>query len=60
MQIDDQDIFVAPFVLDQTVTPSQVSKSTLPTETMWFRVQANDSTGKQGAWSVSRRFEVKK
>ncbi len=60
IQIDDQDTFVAPFILDQTVTPSQFSTSTLPTETMWFRVRANDSTGKPGAWSLSRRFEVKR
>ncbi len=59
MQVDDQSSFAAPFILEQTVTPSQFSTSTLPTKTMWFRVRGNDAAGNPGTWSASRRFEVK-
>jgi hypothetical protein len=59
IQIDDQDNFTSPIV-NQSVTPSQFSSSTLPTATMWFRVRANDASGNAGAWSATRRFEVKR
>jgi len=59
IQIDDQDSFSSP-VVDQTVTTSQFSSSTLPTATMWFRARANEASGAPGAWSAIRRFEVKK
>jgi len=59
IQIDDQDSFSSP-VVDQTVPTSQFSSSTLPTATMWFRARANEASGAPGAWSASRRFEVKK
>jgi hypothetical protein len=39
---------------------SEFSSNTLPTATMWFRARANDASGNSGAWSASRRFEVKK
>jgi hypothetical protein len=59
IQIDDSSSFPAPLIVDQTVTTSQFSTSTLPTERMWWRVRANALSGTPGAWSASRRFEVK-
>jgi len=59
IQIDDQDSFPSPLIVDQTVTTSQFSTSTLPTKTMWFRARANDASGNPGNWSTVRRFEVK-
>jgi hypothetical protein len=59
IQIDDQDTFPSPFIVNQTVTGSQFSSSTLPTRTMWWRARANDASGKPGNWSSIRRFEVK-
>jgi hypothetical protein len=59
IQVDDRDSFTAPLILEQNVSASQFSTSTLPTLTMWFRVRANDASGNPGAWSAIRRFEVK-
>jgi hypothetical protein len=59
IQIDDQDSFTAPFIVEQTLTTSQFSSSTLPVKTMWFRARANDASGNPGSWSPIRRFEVK-
>jgi hypothetical protein len=58
IQIDDQDTFPSPLIVNQTVTTSQFSTSTLPTLRMWWRVRAN-STGGPGQWSAARRFEVR-
>jgi hypothetical protein len=58
IQIDDRDDFPSPLILNQTVTPSQFSTSTLPTLTMWWRVRANNGGG-SGPWSAARRFEVR-
>jgi hypothetical protein len=58
IQIDDRDTFPSPFIVDQTVTTSQFSTSTLPTLTMWWRVRANNAGG-SGPWSAVRRFEIK-
>jgi hypothetical protein len=58
IQIDDQDTFVAPLVVNQTIAPSQFSTSTLPVQRMWWRVRAN-SGGSSGPWSAVRRFEVR-
>jgi hypothetical protein len=58
LQISDQNSF-SPLIVNQTLTASQFSSSTLPIKTMWWRVRANDSTGKAGNWSAARRFEVK-
>jgi hypothetical protein len=41
IQIDDSSTFPAPLIVDQTVIASQFSTSTLPTQTMWWRVRAN-------------------
>ena len=59
IQIDDNSAFPAPLVFTQDTPVSQVSSSTLPTTTMWWRVRANSSTGAAGTWSAARRFEVK-
>ena len=57
VQVDDQDTFPSPIV-NQTVTTSQFSTSTLPTLRMWWRARAN-GTGGPGQWSAARRFEVR-
>jgi hypothetical protein len=49
IQIDDQDTFLSPLIVNQTVTTSQFSTSTLPTVRMWWRVRAN-GTGGPGQW----------
>ena len=59
IQIDDANTFPSPFIVNQTVTASQFSSSTLPIKTMWWRARANDASGKPGNWSAIRRFEVK-
>ena len=59
IQIDTSETFSAPFTLDATVAASQHSTSSLPTTRMWWRVRANDGNGTPGAWSPTRRFEVK-
>jgi hypothetical protein len=58
LQISDQTSF-SPLIVNQTLTASQFSSSTLPIKTMWWRVRANDASGKAGNWSAARRFEVK-
>jgi hypothetical protein len=58
IQIDDQNTFSSPIV-NQNVTASQFSSSTLPTLTMWWRARANNASGNAGTWSAARRFEVK-
>ena len=55
IEIDDSQSFSAPLTASQTVAGSQFTTSTLPTRRMWWRVRANDG----GAWSSSRRFEVR-
>lgn len=59
IQIDNNQTVASPFVLEQTLTVSTFSTSTLPIQTMWFRVRANDAAGNPGNWSSTRRFEVK-
>jgi hypothetical protein len=59
IQIDDNNAFPSPLIVNQTVTPSTFASSTLPTLTMWWRVRANDPSGNPGTWSSIRRFEVK-
>jgi hypothetical protein len=59
IQIDDSSSFSAPLTAQQTTTVSQYATSTLPARRLWFRVRASDSAGAPGAWSSSRRFEVR-
>ena len=58
IQIDDQSSFSSPAV-NQTVSASTFSTSTLPTTRMWWRVRGVDASGTPGAWSSARRFEVR-
>ncbi len=58
IQIDDQSSFSSPTV-DASTAPSTYSTSTLPAARMWFRVRATGTSGAAGAWSASRRFEVR-
>jgi hypothetical protein len=46
-------------VLNQTVTTSRYSTSSLRAADMYWRARANDSSGNPGTWSGSRRFRVK-
>ena len=58
IQVDDQSTFSSP-AINQTVSASTYSTSTLPTTRMWWRVQAVDASGTSGVWSSATRFEVK-
>ena len=59
IQIDNEESFATPQVVNQNTTVSQFTTSTLPTTRMWWRVRANSSSGTAGSWSAARRFEVK-
>jgi hypothetical protein len=59
IQIDTSETFSAPFTVEQTVTISRFTTSSLPTTRMWWRVRANNGSGGPGAWSSARRVEVK-
>jgi hypothetical protein len=59
IQIDNEESFATPQVVNQNTTASQFTTSTLPTTRMWFRVRANSASGTPGSWSSIRRFEVK-
>jgi hypothetical protein len=59
IQIDNSNTFSAPLTVNQNVTASQFTTSTLPVTTMWWRARANDASGAPGSWSSARRFEVK-
>ena len=58
IQIDDQDTFSSPLIVNQSPTASQFNTSTLPTLRMWWRVRANNAGG-SGPWSAVRRFEIR-
>ncbi len=60
IQVSNQSSFSGSLVVIENVSASQFSSSTLPTQTMWWRVRANDAAGTAGNWSAGRRFEVKK
>ena len=59
IQIDSDESFGAPQVVNQNTTVSQFTTNTLPTTRMWWRVRANSASGTPGSWSSARRFEVK-
>jgi hypothetical protein len=59
IQIDDQDSFATPLLVNSNTTASQFTTNTLPTIRMWWRVRANSASGTPGSWSSIRRFEVK-
>jgi hypothetical protein len=59
IQIDNEESFATPQVVNVNTTVSQFTTSTLPTTRMWWRVRANSASGTPGSWSSIRRFEVK-
>jgi hypothetical protein len=56
VQIDDSSTLSSPFVVDQTVTSSQFSASSLATQQHWWRARAVNSSGTAGAWSSVHSF----
>jgi hypothetical protein len=54
VQIDDSSAFSTPLVVDQPVTASQFSASTLAPQQHWWRVRGVNSAGTAGAWSTVR------
>ena len=56
VQIDSSSTISSPFVLDQTVTASQLTAPTLTVRQYWWRVRGINSAGTAGAWSSVRRF----
>ena len=59
IQIDNEESFATPQVVNVNTSVSQFTTSTLPTTRMWWRVRANSASGTPGSWSSIRRFEVK-
>jgi hypothetical protein len=59
IQIDNEESFATPQLVNLNTTASQFTTNTLPTTRMWFRVRANSASGTPGSWSSIRRFEVK-
>jgi hypothetical protein len=59
IQIDNEESFATPQVVNVNTSASQFTTSTLPTTRMWWRVRANSTSGTPGSWSSVRRFEVK-
>lgn len=58
VQVDNSSTIATPFVLNPTVTASQVTLSGLPTQQLWWRVRARNSAGVFGPFSSTRRFTV--
>jgi len=58
IQIDNDSTFASPIV-NTSVAVSTFTTSTLPATRMWWRVRAVAASGAAGAWSSTRRFEVR-
>jgi hypothetical protein len=56
IQVDNQSSFTAPRVIDQTVTTSQFTVTSLAAQQHWWRVRGRNSAGTNGAWSSVRSF----
>ena len=56
IQIDDSNTFSAPRVVEQTLTASQFTATSLAAQQHWWRVRAVDAAGTAGAWSSVRSF----
>jgi hypothetical protein len=56
IQIDDSSGFTAPRVVEQVVTSSQFTASSLAAVQHWWRVRGINSAGTEGAWSTVRSF----
>ena len=59
IQVSDSSNFTTTPIVNQAVTASAYTISTLPVKRMWWRVRAVDAAGTPGAWSAGRRFEIK-
>jgi hypothetical protein len=57
IEIDDEDKFSAPLVVNQTVTASTTTLTDLPARRLWWRVRARNSAGVYGPYSSTRRME---
>ena len=56
LQVDDSSAFSAPRVVEQTVTSSQFTVTSLATQQHWWRVRGVNAAGTAGAWSSVRSF----
>jgi hypothetical protein len=56
IQVDDSSTFPSPRVVEQTVTTSQFTASSLAAVQHWWRVRGINSAGTAGAWSSARSF----
>jgi len=56
IQVDDSSAFSTPRVIDQTVTASQYTATTLAISQHWWRVRGRNAAGTAGAWSSVRSF----
>jgi hypothetical protein len=57
IQVDDSSAFTSPFVVNQTVTPSQFTLSSAAAARQhWWRVRGTNGAGTNGAWSAVRTF----
>jgi FG-GAP-like repeat len=56
LQVDDSSSFTSPRVIEQTVTASQFTASSLAVRQHWWRVRGVNSAGTAGAWSSVRSF----
>ncbi len=59
LQIDDSSSFTLPLTLSAVTTVSAYATSSLPRATLRWRVRAIAANGSAGAWSSTRRFEVR-
>jgi hypothetical protein len=58
VQVDDSSSISSPYVVNQTVTTSQHTLTTLATRQYWWRVRGRNSAGTAGAWSAVRSFTL--
>ncbi len=54
IQVDDSSSFTTPRVIDQTITASQFTATTLAIRQHWWRVRGRNAAGTAGAWSSVR------
>ena len=59
LQIDDSSSFTLPLTFSALTTVSAYATSSLPRATLRWRVRAIAANGSPGAWSTTRRFEVR-
>lgn len=59
IQLDNSSTIAAPLTATQTVSASNATVTGLPSGRLWWRVRANDAAGNPGAWSATRRIELR-